>query len=256
MGIAQRMTEVFKAKANTVLERAEDPRELLDYSYALQLELLHRMKRGLVDVATARKRAENRLNQSRAYAEHLQHQAEHALAAGHTELAHQTLTRRALILQRADEMDRRHTTLRRDEEGLTTLADRLSTRVEAFGTHKEALKAGYTLAEAEACINETLAGISEEMTDAGLHVRRAEDKTAQTRARASALDELLESGTLRDAFSGVIQETVPADLQVRLDELTRSEAVEEELEKIRERLRGRSSASPGPAERPERPAGE
>lgn len=256
MGIAHRMAEVFRAKANAALESAEDPRELLDYSYTLQQDLLQRVKRGLVDVAAARERVKDRRDELRTQAEHLQDQAEHVLAAGHAELAHQALTHRRVVSERADELTRQHAELRREQARLTALTDRLRTRVEAFGIRKEALKAGYTLAEAEACVNETVAGISEQMTDAGLPARRAEDKTAQARARASALDELLESGTLRDAFPGITRQAVPADLQARLDEVARSEAVEEELEKMKARLWGQGSESPGPAEQPERPAGE
>mgnify|MGYP000497006713 CR=1 FL=1 len=36
MSLWQRMTMIFRSKANKVLDRAEDPRETLDYSYARQ----------------------------------------------------------------------------------------------------------------------------------------------------------------------------------------------------------------------------
>ena len=45
---------LFRAKANKALDRAEDPREMLDYSYQRQLELLQQVRRGLADVATSR----------------------------------------------------------------------------------------------------------------------------------------------------------------------------------------------------------
>ena len=40
MGLWQRFTMIFKSKASKALDRAEDPRETLDYSYEKQLELL------------------------------------------------------------------------------------------------------------------------------------------------------------------------------------------------------------------------
>ena len=67
-GIFQRMSLIFRAKANKALDRAEDPRETLDYSYQKQLELLQKVRRGVADVATSRKRLELQLNQ-------LQHQS-------------------------------------------------------------------------------------------------------------------------------------------------------------------------------------
>jgi phage shock protein A len=34
MGIARRIAELYQVKVNVLLDRAEDPREMLDYSYA------------------------------------------------------------------------------------------------------------------------------------------------------------------------------------------------------------------------------
>ncbi len=44
---------LFRAKANKALDRAEDPREMLDYSYERQLELLQQVRRP----ATRKKKA-------------------------------------------------------------------------------------------------------------------------------------------------------------------------------------------------------
>src|SRR5450759_4786539 len=40
MALGKRLSLIFKAKASKALDRAEDPRETLDYSYEKQLELL------------------------------------------------------------------------------------------------------------------------------------------------------------------------------------------------------------------------
>src|SRR6266446_2475725 len=58
MGVMKRVSLVFKAKANKALDKMEDPRETLDYSYQRQLELLTKVRRGVADVATSRKRVE------------------------------------------------------------------------------------------------------------------------------------------------------------------------------------------------------
>ena len=50
MGLWQRFTLIFKSKANKALDKAEDPRETLDYSYQRQLELLSKVRRGLTRV--------------------------------------------------------------------------------------------------------------------------------------------------------------------------------------------------------------
>ena len=58
MGMMSRMATIVKSKMNRVLDNAEDPRETLDYSYEKQLELLRNVKRGVVEMATAKRRLE------------------------------------------------------------------------------------------------------------------------------------------------------------------------------------------------------
>ena len=40
MSLMRRLAMLFRAKANKALDRAEDPREMLDYSYEQQLEMV------------------------------------------------------------------------------------------------------------------------------------------------------------------------------------------------------------------------
>ena len=54
-------------------------------------------------------------------------------------------------------------------------------------------------------IGEAATGIGEQMADTGLAIQRAKDKTEQMQARASAMDELIESGTLEDFTSDQTQ---------------------------------------------------
>jgi phage shock protein A len=70
--MGRRIALIFKAKANKVLDKAEDPRETLDYSYEKQLELLTKVRRGVADVATSRKRLEIQMQQLQAEEEKLQ----------------------------------------------------------------------------------------------------------------------------------------------------------------------------------------
>ena len=45
MGMLSRMTMIVKSKVSTVLDKAEDPRETLDYSYEKQMESLQQRVR-------------------------------------------------------------------------------------------------------------------------------------------------------------------------------------------------------------------
>ena len=199
MGIASRLANLFHIKANKALDRAEDPREVMDYSYEKQLEMLTKVRRGVADVATSRKRLELQLNQLQTSAATLQSQATQAVQIGRDDLAREALGRHNAVQAQIADVDAQRVSLKGEQEKLELASHRLQARVEAFRTRKETVKATYTAAEAQTRIGEAVSGISEEMGDVGLAMQRAEDKTAQMQARAGALDELLASGALEDA---------------------------------------------------------
>ena len=213
MTVTRRLAQLFRIKANRMLDRAEDPREVLDYSYERQLEMLAKVRRGVADVATSRKRLELQLTQLRQSADRLRAQAAEAVGLGRDDLARDALTRRDGVLAQCTDLVAQRDALAAEEDKLTTGAQRLQARIEAFRTRKETIKATYTAAQAQTQVTEAVSGISEEMGDVGLAIQRAEDKTAQMQARAGALDELLAYGVLEDA-------TQPAgrdDIQAALD---------------------------------------
>jgi phage shock protein A len=201
MSIMKRISLIFRSKANKALDRAEDPRETLDYSYTRQLELLSKVRKGVADVATSRKRVELQVNQLQQQADKLTQQAQKALGVGREDLAREALTRKSGITGQITDLQAQHDQLQGEEEKLTLASQRLQAKVEAFRTRKETIKATYTAAEAQTRINEAFSGISEEMGDVGLAIQRAEDKAATMQARAGAIDELIASGALDDATS-------------------------------------------------------
>jgi phage shock protein A len=231
MGVMKRLSLIFNAKANKALDRAEDPRETLDYSYQKQLELLQKVRRGVADVATSRKRLELQLQQLQAQADKLEGQGRQALSAGREDLAREALTRRSGVQQQITDLQTQHAALQAEEEKLTLASQRLQTKVDAFRTKKETIKATYSAAEAQTRIGEAFSGISEEMGDVGLAVQRAEDKTQQMQARAGAIDELLASGALDDPTG-----TAKDDITAELDRLGASNSVELELQRMKGEL--------------------
>ncbi|WP_420000322.1 PspA/IM30 family protein [Streptomyces boninensis] len=239
----KRMGMIFRAKANKALDRAEDPRETLDYSYQKQLELLQKVRRGVADVATSRKRLELQLGQLQSNGAKLEDQGKKALALGREDLAREALSRKAALQQQVADLETQHQTLQSEEEKLTLAAQRLQAKVDAFRTKKETIKATYTAAQAQTRIGEAFSGISEEMGDVGMAIQRAEDKTAQLQARSGAIDELLASGALDDPTG-----TTKDDLTAELDRLSGGADVELELQRMKAELAGGSSPQQGQIE--------
>src|SRR5690348_3518037 len=230
-GVMKRMGMIFRAKANKALDKYEDPRETLDLSYQKQLELLQKVRRGVADVATSRKRLELQMKGLQDQADKHETQARRALEVGREDLAREALSRRGGIQQQITDLQTQYTALQAEEEKLTRASQSLQAKVDAFRTKKETIKATYTAAEAQTRINEAFSGISEEMGDVGMAIQRAEDKTAQMQARAGAIDELLASGALDDHVGGQ-QDAIQAEL----DKLGADHSIEAELAQMKGEL--------------------
>ena len=228
MSVMKRVSMIFRAKANKALDKMEDPRETLDYSYQRQLELLTKVRRGVADVATSRKRIELQINQLELQSRKFEDQGRKALGGGREDLAREALTRRSGAQGQISDLRAQYVSLQAEEEKLTIASQRLQAKVDAFRSRKETIKATYTAAEAQTRIGEAVSGISEEMGDVGMAIQRAEDKTAQMQARAGAIDELLASGALED-FTG----TGHDDIQAELDRMSSSSDVELEMQRLK-----------------------
>jgi len=242
-GTWQRIKSIFQAKANKVLDKAEDPRDTLDLSYEKQLEQLQKVRRGVADVATARKRIELQAQGLQQQADKLQGQAKAALQQGNEDLAREALARRAALGEQLGELKTQHDQITEQEQKLVDTSQQLQSRVEQFRTKKETLKASYTAAEAQTKVGEAVSGISNSLGSSGAAMQRAQDKIASMQARAGAIDELLASGALNDLSTPV------DDIQKELDKVTSTNQVDNELAAMKAEL-GSSAASPEAAALP------
>ena len=224
MGMMSRMATIVKSKMNRVLDNAEDPRETLDYSYEKQLELLRNVKRGVVEMVTAKRRLELQASKVQGNLAKLDSQARQALEAGREDLARLALERKQAAVMELQGLDQQIADMEMEQEKLTNSEKRLQAKVQAFRTKKEVIKAQYSAAQAQVRIGSALSGVSEEMGDVTLAIERAENKTENMRARAGAIDELAEAGVLDDPLGGSKD-----DISRELEKITASTNVEAEL---------------------------
>ncbi|MFZ2071721.1 MAG: PspA/IM30 family protein [Halobacteriota archaeon] len=230
MGMLDRMSTIVKSKVNKVLDKYEDPRETLDYSYQKQLEALQKVKRGVAEIATSKKRLELQKAKLEQNINKLTRQAKEALSVNREDLATLALQRRKQLEMERDGLTQQISELQGEQEKLSSTEKRLATKVEAFRTKKETIKAQYSAAEAKVKINEAVGGISEEMSDVGLAIQRAEGKTENMKARAAALDELVETGALEDLTGSKDQ------IESELEKMKAGSEVNQELEKLKEEM--------------------
>jgi phage shock protein A len=236
-GTWQRIKGIFQAKANKALDKAEDPRDMLDLSYEQQLQQLQKIRRSVADVATARKRIELQAQGLQKQADKLQDQAKAALQQSNEDLAREALARRAALGEQLADLKVQHDQIIEQEQKLVDTSQQLQSRVEQFRTKKETLKASYTAAEATTKVNEAVSGISDSMGNSGAAMQRAQDKISSMQARAGALDELIASGAINDLSAPV------DDIQKELDKVTSTSQVDNELAALKAEL-GSGAADP------------
>jgi phage shock protein A len=222
-----RVSTVIKQKVNTLLDKFEDPREALDYSYVKQLEMLNKLRRSLAEIITSRKRLEMQKARLWDNIRLLDEQARRALDASREDLARLALERKNANLVQIQSLDKQITELQEEGRKMEEAEKRMSTKVEEFKSRKEVIKAKYSAAEAQVKIKESITGMSEEMADVGMAMDRAEEKTEKMRAKSQALDDMINSGVLTDYTSN------KDEIERELEKITVQTSVEEELAKLK-----------------------
>jgi phage shock protein A len=227
LGLMNRITTVIKQKANILIEKYEDPREALDYSYTKQIELLNKLRRDIAEVVTAKRRLEMQKAKLWDNIRTLDEQARRSVDAGREDLARLALERKNANLMQLQGLDKQIAEMLSEQEKLEQTEKRLSTKVEEFKSKKEVIKAQYSAAEAQVRIKENVTGISEEMTDIGMSLNKAEEKTEKMKAKSGALDEMINSGVLTDYTSS------KDSIEQELEQITVKGSVDEELAKLK-----------------------
>ncbi len=240
-GLTGRASTVIKSKFSKLLDKAEDPTETLDYSYQQQLEQLQKVKKGIADVVTAKKRLQAQESQIQEKLVKLDTQARQALASNREDLARAALERKSGAQNELQSLDTQIQELEAQQQQLTDAEKKLREKLEAFRTKKEVIKAQYNAAEAQVRISEAATGVGDHMADVGLAMQRAIDKTEDMKARAGAVQELEAAGTFDDMTTLGSGED---DIDRQLRELSTTSEVDDQLSKMKAELGMGAAAAP------------
>src|SRR5438445_8560687 len=233
MSLLTRLRLLFNTEMSSALDRAEDPRQVLDYAYNQQQELLIRLRRGLVDVATSKQQLEHQAQRLQNRIPQLDDQARRAVTAGRDDLARVAIERRWLALNEVEGLGKQIAEVEADKQRLAGQERTLQVRIEQFRTHREVVSARYTAAEAEVRLKESLAGVSGELAELGMAVGRAEEKAERLQARAKAIDTLVDLGAFPAVGGGDF-------VEAELLHITLSKEIDDQLEKIKSEVASKS----------------
>src|SRR5713101_3960703 len=226
MGLWARLRLLFSTKASSAMDRAEDPRQVLDYAYAQQQLLLVKLRQGLVEVATSKQQLERQSKKLEARVPQLEDQAKRALGAGRDDLARIALERKRSAVAELEGLSAQIAEVGAEEKRLAGQERSLRVRIEEFRTHRDVVSARYSASEAEVKVKEALSGVSGELAELGMAVGRAEEKADRLQSRAKALDSLVDIGALEPAGGGDYVEN-------ELKRLTSGAEIDDELERLK-----------------------
>lgn len=241
MGLWSRIRLLFNIKASSALDRAEALPQVLNYAYNQQQEQLRKLRQGLVEVATSKRRLEQQSQRLVQRIPLVEDQARRALAAEREDLARMALQRKQTALSELTGLRSQIVEVAEEESSLAQMEQQLGARIEEFKIRKEVMTARYSAAEAQVKVNESLSGVSGDLADLSMALGRAEEKTHRMLARASAIDALIGSGALAIAGGDAVER--------ELRGLSEGAAVERELAALKRAPAViEAPAIPGPGE--------
>src|SRR5438094_4332790 len=144
LGIWQRLRLLFAAKTSSALDRAEDPREVLDYAYAQQQQLLLKLKQSLVEVATSKEQLGQQARKLSGRIPQLDGQARRAVSAGRDDLARMALERKHTAIGELDGLKIQLAEVDGEERRLAAQGQQLAARIEQFPAQRAVFAARYT----------------------------------------------------------------------------------------------------------------
>jgi phage shock protein A len=241
MGILSRASYVVRSKVNSLLNRAEDPSETLDYSYEQMRDELQEVKQGIADLTTQKKRLEIQKRDLEDDIEKHNEQAREAVQQDREDLARKALEKKKSKMSQLEDLEGQIQDLQNTQDQLVEKKSQLQNRIEEFKTKKETMKARYDAAEASNRVSEAMSGVGDEMEDVGRAIERAEERTEEMEARSEAMDELQASGTFDDALSD------GDEIDQELQQGRSDREVESELETLRSEV-GKSNGDGGGAD--------
>ncbi|MEO5931291.1 MAG: PspA/IM30 family protein [Candidatus Kapaibacterium sp.] len=233
MSIFGRMSDIFKANINDILDRAEDPEKMIKQ---MVIEMEEAVNKATIAVGSAianEKSLERQYTKQLAQVNDWQQKAVQAVGAGRDDLAKQALERKNTIQRNATDLERMYGEAKTSATQLRGQLDQLKSKLDEARMRQNTLIARSQAAKAKKQIAQSFSGIG---SDAFSKFDKLEQRVEKTEAEA-------------DAFAQLAGENTSLDDQFR--QLGTSTAADDELAALKAQLgTGSSSAGSLPAGNP------
>ncbi len=209
----KRLKTIIESKINTILNRTENPIETLDYAIQQQKEALIKVKAGIAEYTTSKKKLETRKISLTNEIVKLEKQAKDAMLTGNEPFAKIILERKAKAQQDVTSLASSIENMNIEQQKLINDQKQFELKIAELESTRETVAAEYTAAQSTLKIKQSLSGLN--TTSAGAAVHNARDKTDEMKARSAAITELSDAGVLDDptGASSIDRELERAALQ-------------------------------------------
>jgi phage shock protein A len=199
MGIFARISDIFKANINDMLDKAEDPEKMIKQMVIEMEEAVSKAATAVGQAIANEKMLQKQTDDKKKAVEEWQQKAIQAVNAGRDDLAKQALEKKNNFQKAANDLEPLMLEARNTSANLRSQLDKLEAKLEEVRLRQNTLVARSQAAKANKQIASSISGIGD---DAFANFDKKKKKIVKQESEAEALSELAGQNTrLEDEFA-------------------------------------------------------
>jgi len=210
MGILQRMSNIFKAKANKVIDEIENPIEILDQKIRDMEQSLNNARISAAEILGNVHEIEKKINIAKQNVKEFDEKVKHALSKGNEELAKKALERKIEEEKNLQNLQSSYEDASKKAEMIKSKLKELEGEIEKTRRYRDEASARYNNAKATEKVNEIILDIKTKTNN--ISIDEIERKIQRKEAIAEGLEDL-RNDTLDKEFE--LLEKVDLDEELR-----------------------------------------
>ena len=195
MGIFARISDIFKANINDMLDKAEDPEKMIKQMTIEMEEAVSKAATAVGQAIASEKMLQKQTEEKKKSVEEWQQKAIQAVNAGRDDLAKQALEKKNSFQKAANDLEPLLQEARNTSANLRSQLDKLKAKLEEVRLRQNTLIARSQAAQAKKQIASSVSGIGD---DAFANFDKYEQKIIKQESEAEALSELAGQNTILD----------------------------------------------------------
>jgi phage shock protein A len=199
MGIFARVSDIFKANVNDLLDKAEDPEKMIKQMVIEMEEAVGKATMAVGQAIANEKMLQKQVDDKKKGSDEWQKKAVQALNAGREDLARQALEKKTQFIKASSDLEPLLLEARNTSTNLRSQLDKLRVKIEEVRLRQNTLIARSQAAKAKKQLAASVSGIG---GDAFANFDKYEQKIIKQESEAEALTEMAGQDTkLEDEFS-------------------------------------------------------